>query len=446
MDVYKFDNKAKFDAVKSKLRIIARATAEDKKILISGIRQAGGLVAMSGDSISDAVALKMANVGLCMGSGCTVAKDNSDLVILDNDFISIHHAIMWGRIIFENVRKFIQFQLTINITLCVLILVAGATLGHSPLSVIQLLWVNLIMDTLGAIAICTEPYQKSKTSSTNTNRISRRDKIITVEMWRNILGQCAYQLFALFFLLYFSTLIFFEKPYNLVYAEDRDDDFNPTAKMQVCTMIFHTFVLMNLFNQINSRCVSPTELNVFKTLLNNPFFWMIFIFEMALQNYMIYAARYQLGSALLGTAPLTTAQLITCWCLGAFTLVVHVIMKQVPLEKFAWFEKNVDIETNNDDNPLLRVRNRAIDMGRRGTKLLEESFLKDLPADYAAQQAAGTGDDPQNAGIDEQSGESDQTSSHTSDDEDKSENRDSNENNDDGANDLGYSYHENANR
>lgn len=89
------------------MRIIARATAEDKLLLIAGIRQAGGLVGMTGDSVADAMALKEADVGLCMGSGCQVAKDNSDLVIMDNDFVSIHRSIKWGRAIFDNVRKFI---------------------------------------------------------------------------------------------------------------------------------------------------------------------------------------------------------------------------------------------------------------------------------------------------------------------------------------------------
>jgi len=144
------------------LRIIARATAEDKLLLIAGIRQAGGLVGMTGDSVADAMALKEADVGLCMGSGCQVAKDNSDLVIMDNDFVSIHRSIKWGRAIFDNVRKFIQFQMTINISLCLIVVLSGATLGHSPLNVIQLLWANLIMDILGAIALGTEPPQKEQ--------------------------------------------------------------------------------------------------------------------------------------------------------------------------------------------------------------------------------------------------------------------------------------------
>jgi len=104
--------------------------------LIQGIKQEGGLVGMSGDSVSDSTALAMAQVGLSMGSGCTVAKENADLVILDNDFLSIHHAIMWGRVIFDNVRKFMQFQLTINICLCLIVLLSGISLGNSPLNVI----------------------------------------------------------------------------------------------------------------------------------------------------------------------------------------------------------------------------------------------------------------------------------------------------------------------
>lgn len=140
---------------------------------------------MTGDSIADAVALQKADVGMCMGSGCEVAKDNSDLVILDNDFISIHRAVKWGRAIFDNVRKFIQFQLTINIVIVVITIIGGLTLGHVPLNVVQMLWVNLIMDTLGAIAIGTEPYKKTDSRS---SRISRKDKIVLKEMWRQVFG------------------------------------------------------------------------------------------------------------------------------------------------------------------------------------------------------------------------------------------------------------------
>lgn len=312
---------------------------------------------MSGDSVSDSTALAMAQVGLSMGSGCTVAKENADLVILDNDFLSIHHAIMWGRVIFDNVRKFMQFQLTINICLCLIVLLSGISLGNSPLNVIQLLWINLIMDTLGAIAICTEPFQANKARSDaelNSNRISRRDKIVTAEMWRNIIGQVIYQMLVILILMYFGQMMFFNKSFNLITEVLRDDNNEPTDKMRLHTMIFHCFVLMNLFNQINCRVILGNELNVFKTLCNNPIFWVIFIFEMGLQCYMVHVlAYYRLGSALLQIAPLYRGQTIACWCFALGTLIVHILMKLIPIEKFKWTEM-VNLESDEDDNKLLQ--------------------------------------------------------------------------------------------
>jgi len=178
---FEFQDQRRFDDIKRRLKILARASSEDKFILVSGIKQKGGLVGMTGDSIADAEALKRADVGLAMGTGCDVAKDNADLVILDNRFMSIYRAVKWGRAIFDNVRKFLQFQLTINIVICFVTIMGGLTLGRTPLNVIQMLWTNLIMDILGAIAIGTEPYMKE---DKELNRISRKEKMMTATMWR----------------------------------------------------------------------------------------------------------------------------------------------------------------------------------------------------------------------------------------------------------------------
>lgn len=125
-----------FDQVKKKCKVLARCTSEDKFMFVCGIKQKGGLVGMTGRSITDSEALKKADVGFCMGSGCDVAKDNSDLVVLDDDFESIHSSISWGRTIFDNVRKFLQFQLTINLVICFITIVGGSTTGNTPLNVI----------------------------------------------------------------------------------------------------------------------------------------------------------------------------------------------------------------------------------------------------------------------------------------------------------------------
>lgn len=375
-----FDNKPQFDKVKGRLRIIARASAEDRFILIAGIRQAGGLVAMTGDSISDAMALKKSSVGLCMGSGCQVAKDNSDLVILDNDFLSIHRSIEWGRTIFENVSKFLQFQMAINITLCTVVLVSGATLGQSCFNVIQLLWINLIMDILGAIAICTEPpskhYVLKEGEEVKSQRISRKDKIILPVMWRNIIGQVVFQLTVMFTLIYLGEFMFFEESFNLIWTKKRDPETGlPTDKMVLDTICFHTFICMNLFNMINSRVISPTELNVFKTLFNNPMLWLVLVFEIGLQSYMLWAAEGLLGSALLGLAPLTFWQNFTCWALGALSIPACIAFKHIPLDKFGFVP---EIENNDGNDPVSRWLNKAQNsLEQQRAKLKEKVNIND---------------------------------------------------------------------
>jgi Ca2+-transporting ATPase len=163
-----FTDIGKFQKIVSNLRVIARATDEDKLLLVAGIMEKNGIPLVSGKQIADARALKAASVGVALGSGCLVAKENADLVILNNDFKSIYNSIMWGRTIYENVRKFVQFQLTMNISLLTTVFIAACSMGKPPFSVFQLLWMNLVMDVLAACAICTEPFVHSdKIDETN---------------------------------------------------------------------------------------------------------------------------------------------------------------------------------------------------------------------------------------------------------------------------------------
>lgn len=260
---------------------------------------------MTGDSIADAEALRKADVGLCMGSGCDVAKDAADLVILDNDFVSIHRAIKWGRAVFDNARKFLQFQLTVNISLCFVMLLGGFSLGHPPLNVVQMLWLNLLMDVLAAIALGTEPF---KDDSRETRRISRRDEVMLPEMWRQVTVQATYQILVMMMLMYFGGLMFVTEGVNLIHAPIRNPDGTGTARLKIDTICFHTFVLMNLFNQINCRVLDAKEINVFKTLGNNPMFWLVFAGEVFVQQVMIDLGSSRLGSALLGTAALNVPE------------------------------------------------------------------------------------------------------------------------------------------
>lgn len=167
------------------IKIIARARPLDKKRLVETLQEVGEVVAVTGDGTNDAPALKAAHVGLSMGDGTAVAKEASDITILDNSFSSIGRAVMWGRSLYQNIRRFIIFQMTVNVVAC-LIVVAGAMLGtESPLTVTQMLWVNLIMDTFAAMALAALP------PSPAVMKDKPRDQrlfIIDRGMWNFILG------------------------------------------------------------------------------------------------------------------------------------------------------------------------------------------------------------------------------------------------------------------
>ena len=167
------------------LKIIARARPMDKKRLVETLQKQGQVVAVTGDGTNDAPALKAANVGLSMGDGTSVAKEASDITIVDNSFASIGRAVMWGRSLFQNLQRFILFQLTVNVVACLVVLV-GAFMGtEPPLTVTQMLWVNLIMDTFASMALSSLPPSRSVM---NDRPRDRRSFIITSSMWRFIGG------------------------------------------------------------------------------------------------------------------------------------------------------------------------------------------------------------------------------------------------------------------
>ncbi len=167
------------------LKIIARARPMDKKRLVEALQKRGEVVAVTGDGTNDAPALKAAQVGLSMGDGTSVAKEASDITIVDNSFSSIGRAVMWGRSLYQNIRRFILFQMTVNVAACLIVL-AGAFMGmQSPLTVTQMLWVNLIMDTFAVMALASLPPTRSVMHDKPRNQ---RDFIINHPMWRSIIG------------------------------------------------------------------------------------------------------------------------------------------------------------------------------------------------------------------------------------------------------------------
>ncbi|XP_060218175.1 putative calcium-transporting ATPase 13, plasma membrane-type [Lycium barbarum] len=189
-----------------KIRVMARSSPFDKLLMVECLKQKGHVVAVTGDGTNDAPALKAADVGLSMGiQGTEVAKESSDIVILDDNFNTVVTVLKWGRCVYNNIQKFIQFQLTVNVAALVINFVAAASSGEVPLTAVQLLWVNLIMDTLGALALATE---RPSSDLMNKQPVGRTEPLITGVMWRNLLAQALYQVTVLLILQFKGSALF----------------------------------------------------------------------------------------------------------------------------------------------------------------------------------------------------------------------------------------------
>ena len=230
------------------LKIMCRARPTDKQRLVQLLQQKDAVVAVTGDGTNDAPALKAAQVGLSMGDGTSVAKEASDITIIDNSFQSIARAVMWGRSLYRNIQRFVLFQMTINVAACLIVLI-GAFLGtQSPLTVTQMLWVNLIMDTFAAMALASLP----PTPEVMREKPRRRtDFIVAPAMWRGILGMGA-----LFTALLIALLVVFQR-YDVTSLTDYSWLAAPTAEAFLTpyeeSVFFTIFVLFQFWNMFNAR-------------------------------------------------------------------------------------------------------------------------------------------------------------------------------------------------
>lgn len=175
-----------FDQITAELRVLARSSPEDKYLLVTGLKAQGKVVAVTGDGTNDAPALAKADVGFSMGiTGTDVAKNASDIVLIDDNFCSILTAIKWGRNVYDNVRKFLQFQLTVNCVALFIVFAGAVIFADTPLTTVQMLWVNLIMDTFAALALATEP---PNNALLDRKPQARDESIVDRFMWRNVIG------------------------------------------------------------------------------------------------------------------------------------------------------------------------------------------------------------------------------------------------------------------
>jgi len=229
------------------LKIIARARPMDKKRLVEALQSNNEVVAVTGDGTNDAPALKAAHVGLSMGDGTSVAKEASDITIVDNSFTSIGRAVMWGRSLYLNIQRFILFQMTVNVVACLIVL-AGSFMGmQSPLTVTQMLWVNLIMDTFAAMALASLPPSESVMDDKPR---SRSAFIISRSMWRWIIGTGG-----IFFLFLLGLLYYFEHTDITSLSQIGRATFGADRGLTPyeLSLFFTIFVFLQFWNMFNAR-------------------------------------------------------------------------------------------------------------------------------------------------------------------------------------------------
>lgn len=317
-----------------RLQVLARSSPEDKKLLVKRLKELGGCVAVTGDGTNDAPALKNADVGFSMGIGGTeVAKEASAIILMDDNFSSIVKALMWGRAVNDAVKKFLQFQVTVNITAVLLTFVSGvaSSSGDSVLTAVQLLWVNLIMDTMAALALATDP---PPTSILDRPPDKKFGGLISLTMWKMIIGQAIYQIVVTF-------VLYFRGAQILSYQSDHE-------KEQLQTLVFNTFVWMQIFNAFNNRRLD-NRFNIFEGVWRNYLFILMLTIMMGGQVLIVFV-----GGDALSTVPLNGAQWAYSIVLGVISLPIAVILRLVPDEAIRatlpqFLTRLLDAETPNPD-------------------------------------------------------------------------------------------------
>ena len=368
-----------FKIITEKLNVMARSQPIHKYALVLGLRDLKNVVAVTGDGTNDAPALSKSDVGFAMFAGTDIAKEASDIVIIDNNFSSIVTAIIYGRNIYDNIRKFLQFQLCVNFCACIIVFICACIGNETPLTPIQMLWVNLIMDSLGSLALATEPPYEELLQREPTKR---NESIINARMWKHICIQSLI-LIIILLILYLIAPNFVKEndlerlsenhiiydcygkmpgesnPNYIIFGTesswtsqtklkaDIDKEYcgkyssrqslnvafkeysNANGSSVHMTLIFNVFVIYTLFNQLNCRIIDDS-FNIFKRITRSLLFPLITILEMVLQILIIL-----FGKSIFHVAnnSLTATQWGICFGFSAITFVVSFIAKLIPIEK-----------------------------------------------------------------------------------------------------------------
>ena len=388
-------DKMKFQELTKNLKVMARSQPLHKYALVLGLKELDKIVAVTGDGTNEAPALSKSDVGFAMFDGTDIAKEASDIVILDNNFKSLVIAIIYGRNIYDNIRKFLQFQLTVNFCACILVFVCACIGNETPLTTIQMLWINLIMDSLGSLALATEPPYEALLHRQPTKK---EESIINGKMWKHIGFQSLIELILLIMLYLYAPYFIKEDDYvrlaenriiercyeefpgktspeNIIFGtspkwgnhikkrNDATKDFcgiyNEKSDLSLAyeeytranagtthmAIVFNVFVIYTLFNQFNCRVIDDS-LNIFVRMGKNFFFPIITLCELALQVLLIEIGRDAFKCTERG---LTFIQWLIVIGFSAITFVLSIIIKFIPLD--------VPIQNFLDKPPTNKVAN-----------------------------------------------------------------------------------------
>lgn len=326
------------DEIWPKLRVLARSSPVDKYNLVKGIMESRlssnrEVVAVTGDGTNDGPALKKADVGFAMGvCGTDVAKEASDIIITDDNFSSIVKAVMWGRNVYDSIAKFVQFQVTVNVVAITTAFLGSIFIKTSPLTALQMLWINIIMDTLAALALAAE-YPTADLLLRKP--YGRTEPLVSRPMIKHIIGQAIYQIAVLLILLFFGNE-FLGVPEFKLYEK---------KATQHLTILFNTFVMMTLFNEINCRDIHDRR-NIFHGLHKNIVFCVIWIGSLGVQAIIV-----QFGREAFKTTPITILQWAWCIAFGFGTIIWGQLLITIP-SRFvpnilSWSQKHDEIDVDN---------------------------------------------------------------------------------------------------
>ncbi|KZO91541.1 calcium-translocating P-type ATPase [Calocera viscosa TUFC12733] len=307
---------AEKDEIVPRLQVLARSSPEDKKILVSKLKALGQVVGVTGDGTNDGPALKTADVGFSMGvTGTEVAKEASDIVLMDDNFTSIVKAIMWGRCVNDAVRKFLQFQVTVNITAVIITFVTAVVSGTetSALTAVQLLWINIIMDTFAALALATDPATPQLLDRKPDHKFA---PLFSVDMSKQIAGQTTYQTF-------FVLLLHFAGPQMFGY-NSTDESVSRQQTAELNTLVFNAFVFAQIFNAINCRRLD-NKLNIFEGFWLNWYFLGITFLEIGVQILIVFV-----GGAAFQVTSINGRDWGISILLGIMSIPIGAVMRFVP--------------------------------------------------------------------------------------------------------------------